>query len=184
MAGGPAKGKLEGAGEVMDKTFELIGRIQCIRPRPAKLGGEPTEGRADQATLGDRFPAPEGTLRDRLLTRAGVGRPLQSRSDALTQQMHHRLQHRADRSAPTPQVGGHDRAGRPPAETDSQDGKVLKDIAGGEICYSLAVAPGMLAGATSRSATRAAEAGFLHQGGDLKIRTADRCTVAAQAGCE
>lgn len=43
MAGGPAEGKLEGTGEAMEKAFELIGLILSIRPRPAELGGEPTQ---------------------------------------------------------------------------------------------------------------------------------------------
>jgi len=43
MAGDPAEGELEGTGELIEKAFELIGLVLSIRPRPAELGGEPTQ---------------------------------------------------------------------------------------------------------------------------------------------
>lgn len=43
MASGTAKGELKVSGKVMEKTFELIGRVARIRPGPAEMGSEPTE---------------------------------------------------------------------------------------------------------------------------------------------
>ena len=98
--------------------------------------------------------------------------------------MHHRLQHRVHRRASAPQIGRMDRTRRARAKAGSQDRERLKHLAGTQLQNQLAIPPAVIRGACAVSASGATQTGIFNQSGEPIISVQNRCTVAAQAGCE
>jgi hypothetical protein len=89
-------------GQVIQERGELIGLLKAPRPRHAEEGSQPGKCGVDEATAGQIAPAAQGALTDHLIAIAAVEHPLTRRLEAVTDNVDHRLDNRADGEVPPP----------------------------------------------------------------------------------
>jgi len=169
---------------MIEQAVELLGRVGLVGPAQSQTWSEPSPGRADQPTADQLGPALQRALGDHRLARAGEQRPLVGLLDPVAQHVYGRLQNRADRRTPAPQIAGRQRDRRAIAEQDAQDRDLLERLAGRQILHPLAVPLGVGPGAEGRAAGRTDATGLANQIGEGKRPTPNRNEVVAKPGCE